>query len=412
MAGTCERCGAVGATVSLGGEVLCDRCVDNQISEFTGMPRLPDPPADEVFTGPDARAHRFRFRLWRAPTGVSVEAAEIDCPTGEGYQLKLLGQHDADIDALLSSLRERITARISRVDLTPNPHREGWMLAGETVSGRFEWNDEGDSGKPYDVVVDGRRLSWGEFGNAFEGLEGWGFTLHVDDLSSALGEDTGLVADIAPWPASQQSNEPDFFLGEDDDDAFLEAWDHAEAEAVELLQRALPELRDEPPPAGELADAVLRLRAGLKGRRWPHRHMGSAAGFDPVQPMSRLELWLGAAGGLIAMREESGLADEAEASLMALQHADWLGAVVGLVRAGIGASAEPQELVGYINRCPEVEGELDYDDAGAVESAFELILPAWEAAGAVDGTRRLTALGRWGLPRALAWAWNGEFGSR
>jgi len=376
------------------------------------MPRLPNPPSDEVFTGPDARAHRFRFRLWRAPTGVSVEAAEIDCPAGEGYQFKLLGQHDSDIDALLGSLRERIRAGISRVDLKPNLHREGWLLAGETVSGRFEWNDAGDNFKPYDVAVDGRRLSWEEFGNAFEGFEGWGFTLHIDDLSSAWAEDTSLVGDIAHRPASQLGNDPDYLLRDDDEEAFLEAWDHAEAEAVDLLQRALPELRDVLPPAGELEDAVLRLRAGIKGRRWPHRHMSRAAGFELARPMSSLELWLGATGGLIAMREESGLDDEAEASLMALQHADWLGAVVGLVRAGIGASAEPRALVGYINRSPEVEGELDYDDAGPVENAFELILPAWEAAGAVDGNRRLTALGRWGLPRALAWAWNGEFGSR
>ncbi len=412
MAGTCERCGADGATVSLSGAVLCDRCVDNRVSEFTGMLRLPDPPADEVFTGPDARPHRFRFRLWRAPTGVSADAAEIDCPTGEGYRFTLLGQHDADIDALLDSLREQIKAGVSRVDLTPNPHREGWILAGETVSGRFEWNDAGDHDQPYAVVIDGRRLSWEEFGNAFEGLEGWGFTLHLDDLSQALSDETGVVGDIAHRPASLLGNEPDYLPGEDDDDAFLEAWDRAEAEAVDLLQMALPELKDEPPPAGELEDAVLGLRAGIKGRKWPHRHMSRAAGFEPARPVSSLELWLGAAGGLIAMREESGLADEAEASLMAMQNGDWLGAVVGLVRAGIGASAEPQDLVGYINRCPEVEGELDYDDAEAVESAFELILPAWEAAGAVDGTRRLTALGRWGLPRALAWAWNGEFGSR
>jgi len=412
LSGTCEQCGALGATVSLGGEVLCDRCVDDRISELTGMPRLPDPPSDEVFTGPDERAHRLRFRLWRAPTGVSVEAAEIDCPAGEGYQFTLLGQHDADIDALLDSLRERIRAGISRLDLEPNPYREGWLLVGETLRGRFEWNDAGDNGQPYDVIVDGRRLSWEEFGYAFGGLEGWGFTLHIHDLSSVLGEDTSLVADIAHRPALQLSSEPDFLPEDDDDESFLEAWDQAEAEAVDLLRRALPELRDELPPAGELEDAVLQLRAGIKQKRWPYRHMSRAAGFQLAQPMTSLELWLGAVGGLIAMREESGLDGEAEASLMALQHADWLGAVVGLVRAGVGASASPQALVGYINRSPEVEGELDFDDAGAVENAFELILPAWEAAGAVDGNRRLTALGRWGLPRALAWAWNGEFGSR
>lgn len=37
------------------------------------------------------------------------------------------------------------------------------------------------------------------------------------------------------------------------------------------------------------------------------------------------------------------------------------------------------------------------------------MVPAGEAAGAIDSDRRLTALGRWDLPRALAWAWNGDF---
>lgn len=191
MPETCEQCGAMGATFSLGGEVLCDHCFDGRISESTGMPRLPHPPPDEVFTGPDARAHRFRFRLWRAPSGVAAEASEIDCPAGEGYRFELLGPHDADVDALLARLRERIRKGISRVDLEPNPHRAGWILAGGTVTGRFQWSEFGDVGKPYDVVVDGRRLSWEELGNVFEGLEGWNFTLQIDDLSPALGEETG-----------------------------------------------------------------------------------------------------------------------------------------------------------------------------------------------------------------------------
>jgi hypothetical protein len=60
---------------------------------------------------------------------------------------------------------------------------------------------------------------------------------------------------------------------------------------------------------------------------------------------------------------------------------------------------------------------VDFDDD---EDEF---LRAWDEAeaGALDLLRRslaevvgedpprLTALGRWGLPRALAWAWNGDF---
>jgi hypothetical protein len=195
-----------------------------------------------------------------------------------------------------------------------------------------------------------------------------------------------------------------------DDEEFLAAWDKAEADAVDLLCTALAQLVDEDPPQGALQAAADRIRAGMRERAWPYDHMRRAAGFEVTKlPMSNLELWLGAAGGLISMRGESGLDAEAEASIMALQHADWLGGIVGLVRAGVGASAEPEVLVEYINECPEVEGEVDPDEALLVEGAFELVAPAWEAAGAIDFNRRLIPLGRWGLPRALAWAWNGDF---
>lgn len=197
--------------------------------------------------------------------------------------------------------------------------------------------------------------------------------------------------------------------GDEDDEEFLEAWEQAESAAVDLLRRALQGRIEEDPPPRMLAAAADRLRTGMKEHAWPYENMRRAAGFQSRKlPKGDLELWLGAAGGLIAMREESEMDPEEEASLVATEHADWLGAVVGLVRAGVGASAEPETIVAYINDCPEVEGKVDPEDAFLVEGAFELILPAWEAAGAVDADRNLTQLGRWGLPRALAWAWNGD----
>ncbi len=110
-------------------------------------------------------------------------------------------------------------------------------------------------------------------------------------------------------------------------------------------------------------------------------------------------------GALISPREDPGLDAEEEAAIIALEPADWVGAIIGVVREGEGANVSPEALVGYIDDCPEVEGVVDPDEAPLVEMAFELILPGWEAAGAVDENRRLTSLGRWGLPRALAWAW-------
>ena len=83
----------------------------------------------------------------------------------------------------------------------------------------------------------------------------------------------------------------------------------------------------------------------------------------------------------ISPEEITGLHTEEEATLVSLQHADWLGAILGVVRAGAGSDASPVSLVEAVRTCPEIE---DADD-------------------------RLTPPGGWVLPRVLARAWHGDF---
>lgn len=415
--GRCERCGAGGARVHLDKELLCDRCTDREVAKVTGMRELPGPPGAESIIGPDGRAHRFSFRLWRAPTGIVAEAEEADLAPGEGYHFEVMGSHDADVHELIEILQGRMRRGLSHLWLKPHPRHEGWMIGGDRIEGRLEWNE---TGLPYDVVADGRRLSWEELGRALEPFEGWEFTLSFEGTDVVDASESEANADVIAWPGQDAPVEADqgpfhdrdllWDLDDEDEDEFFAAWDQAETDAVDLLRRALPELVDAEPPPGALAAAADSLRAGMRSRKWPYEHVRHAAGFTTNRlPETNLEVWLGAVGGLICMREESGMGIEEESALMALQHADWLGAVVGLVRAGEGASAEPADLVAYINACPEIDGGIDPDEASLVETAFELVLSAWEAAGAVDSDRRLTALGRWGLPRALSWAWDGDF---
>ena len=51
-----------------------------------------------------------------------------------------------------------------------------------TVEGRLVWREDGHG---YDVVVDGRRLSWQEFGAVLEPFEGWTFRLSIRDIDAA-----------------------------------------------------------------------------------------------------------------------------------------------------------------------------------------------------------------------------------
>jgi hypothetical protein len=191
-----------------------------------------------------------------------------------------------------------------------------------------------------------------------------------------------------------------------DADEFLQEWQEADRAAVGLLREALPGVVGASAPAQLLQEAVGQIRADLAD--WPYRHLGAAAGWGKQPPADDRDLWIQAAGGLIAMNGESGLGSHEESSLMALQHADWAGAVIGLVRAGVGARAWAEDLFTLADKCPEIEGSYDTEDREPIEFAFGLIVPVWEAVGALDEHRRLTPLGYWGLPRALAWAWDGS----
>jgi len=192
---SCADCG-LASRVSLSGVELCDRCFDRRVSDRMGLPVLPDPPAEETLTGPDGRRHRFAYRLWRAPTGIVAEADELGCAGGEGYQASVLGSHDADTDALLARLRVRLTERVAHLDLEDHPGGRP-LMAGDELEGRLVWNE--DDG-PYDVVVDGRRLSWEAFGRALEPFEGWRFRLIIEDVELVDDESASGAADRSKAP--------------------------------------------------------------------------------------------------------------------------------------------------------------------------------------------------------------------
>jgi hypothetical protein len=209
---------------------------------------------------------------------------------------------------------------------------------------------------------------------------------------------------VTPPPSGDVDGYDD--LADFDADEFLQEWQEADRAAVDLLREALPDVVAAPVPEAPLAEAAQRIRDHLT--EWPNRHLAAAADWGRQVPADDATLWIQAAGALVSMHGESGLGSHEESSLMALQHADWAGAVIGLTRAGVGTRAWAEDLFRLADDCPEIEGSYEPDDREPIEYAFDLMVPIWEAIGALDEHRRLTPLGHWGLPRALAWAWDGS----
>lgn len=206
----CCDCGSSDVNMSFGGDPLCDPCADRRLAASTGLPLLPDPPAPIEL--PDGRGvrHRFRFRVWRAITGVEVELLEQGAENSDGgHRFAVLGSHDADVTALVDAVVARATATLAAGPrLEPKPHGSGWQVAGDVVEGRFEWGPGRADDDPCDVVIDGRRLTWDEFGRTLGSFEGWRFRLVIEDRCDDLRPD----ADIIPLPVSHRQEQPPMTL--------------------------------------------------------------------------------------------------------------------------------------------------------------------------------------------------------
>jgi hypothetical protein len=149
-----------------------------------------------VITGPDGRAHQLNFRVLRAPTGVEVVLEEAGVAAGEGYRFAVLGDHDAEVGPLVSQVRTIAEREVARQYLEPADGGAGWRVTdGDVVVGRLVSSADGPSWTPYDVVIDGRTLTWEEFGEALSSYEGWNFRLVIEDRVVEARTD-GEVIDI------------------------------------------------------------------------------------------------------------------------------------------------------------------------------------------------------------------------
>lgn len=101
--------------------------------------------------------------------------------------------------------------------------------------------------------------------------------------------------------------------------------------------------------------------------------------------------WVAALVETISPSAEPG-EDEIEAvsAVMALQHADWLGIVLGAVRRGAGSVLDAAVVQADIDGLEEIEGEIE-DPEGHL-AVFDIALihlgPLWQDLGVVDEDHR------------------------
>ncbi len=71
-------------------------------------------------------------------------------------------------------------------------------MVDDEVSGRLVRNDEGVDGRAYDVVIDGRTLTWEELGYALESYEGWTLRITIESSIDDARTDAEVIELVCP----------------------------------------------------------------------------------------------------------------------------------------------------------------------------------------------------------------------
>lgn len=188
----CEACGTmvpahdVVSYGSTGGgyRQICSQCFNAEVASANGLEHFENLRFEQiVMTDSAGAAHEFHFRTRLLGSMVAVDAFELKRGAPAGYQFQILGDPDDDLLSLLGRLIERMRRSLSVKHLVKS--EQGLQIAAETVRARIDWDETQDGRIPL-LVIDGRDVSWEEFGSMLMTFEGWQFRMEIRDPSEEV----------------------------------------------------------------------------------------------------------------------------------------------------------------------------------------------------------------------------------
>lgn len=159
---------------------LCSRCYNEEVARLGGLTFTHV--AFQPLELPDAHGtgHRFHFVLRLLGTMLSLEAVEVKAGRREGYEFRVHGAADADPFDLMTRLLERMRHDLATTHLAEG--ELGLAISGTTVRGQITCDPESADHMPV-LIIDGREVSWEQFGRMLMTFEGWRLHLDIQDPS-------------------------------------------------------------------------------------------------------------------------------------------------------------------------------------------------------------------------------------
>ena len=164
---------------------LCSQCFNKEVAESAGLTGFDSARFEPVGLADSAgEVREFHFRTYLFGTGVALDAFELCDGHPSGYHFQIIGDPEEDLLVLLGRLIEKMRRALSTKHLTNGEH--GLQISNErVVRGRVEWDDARHGSVPL-LIIDGREISWDEFGHMLMSFEGGQFKLTIADNSEEL----------------------------------------------------------------------------------------------------------------------------------------------------------------------------------------------------------------------------------
>ena len=132
----------------------------------------------------DGNDHEFHFLLRHYGNGLSLKAFELQDGVPGGYVHEVAGEPDSAPMGLFQRLFAKMRLGLSRKHLEPGEFSSS-LGPDDIVRGRIEWDPQSDGDTPA-LSIDGRTISWSDFGRILMAYEGFQFKLEIRDLTEDL----------------------------------------------------------------------------------------------------------------------------------------------------------------------------------------------------------------------------------
>jgi hypothetical protein len=117
-------------------------------------------------------------------TGIALDAFELRDGNPAGYQFQVIAEPEEDQLTLLGRLIAKLRRALAVKHIADSEH--GLQITEPlVVRGLIDWDSEQGGSTPL-LVVDGREVSWDEFGRMISGFEGFQFKLEIRDKSEEI----------------------------------------------------------------------------------------------------------------------------------------------------------------------------------------------------------------------------------